>query len=682
MGPRVEISKISQSEFDMEKAKAAKEIKRLSQEIEAHNKRYYDLSQPVISDTEYDALIKQLAAIEEQFPDLRDMNSPTQRVGAIFTSAGKTVKHRVKMLSLDNCYSVEELEEWFKRVYKGLPGEKVEFVAELKIDGVSASLTFEKGNFVLGATRGDGITGEDITHNLKTVRSIPLQLEKTASIPELLEVRGEIFMSRKDFEAMNKKREESGEDLFVNPRNATSGSLKLLDSRQTAERNLQCFIHSFGMVEGGKPIRTQSQFFEWAREWGLRVNNENKICKSEKDVIEYCRKWQEKRLSIAYEVDGIVIKVNDLDQQDRLGTTLKSPRWAIAYKFPAQQATTKVLNIEVNVGRTGVLTPLANLEPVMCGGVTISNSTLHNFDEVNRLGINVGDRVLIERAGDVIPKIVKVVEHAAKKAKPFSPPKSCPACGGEVTRLHEEVAYRCMNPSCPKQLERGLIHFASRGAMDIEGMGEVLVAQILAKGWIKDFADVYALKKEQLFELELFKEKKVDNLLKAITRSKSQPLSRLVYALGINNIGEKAALVLAQHFKTLEQLMKAPLSEIDDIHEMGQVTAESVYRFFRLGSTQELIHKLKKAGVNMIEPTVERSGPLKDKKFVFTGELEGLPRSEAGRLIKALGAEVVDSVSKNTDFVVAGENPGSKYEKAVKLGIKILNLQQFKEMLK
>ncbi len=668
----------------MDRQQAAREIAKLTAEINGHNERYYNLSRPTISDSEYDALLKKLISLEEQFPEWKDPHSPTQRVGTPGAVTGQTMAHRTKMLSLDNTYSVKDLEDWFERVIKGLANEKIEFVAELKIDGVSASLRYENGIFVLGATRGDGVTGEDITPNLKTIRSIPLKLrkEKNPVLPKFLEVRGEVYMNRQDFLAMNQRRQEQGEEVFVNPRNSTSGSLKLLDSRETAKRHLQCFVHSFGLIEGGKPFKTQWEFLTAVKEYGFHINPESVLCKNQGEVVAFCLHWQNQRPILPYEVDGIVIKVNDLKQQERLGTTLKSPRWAVAYKFPAQQATTTVLAIDVNVGRTGVLTPVAKLEPVACGGVTISNATLHNFDEIKRLGVGVGDRILIERAGDVIPKIVKVVEPASDRKRNFVVPKSCPACGGEITKLNsDDVAYRCLNALCPQQLERGLLHFASRRAMDIEGLGESVVRQILDKGWIKDFADIYALKKEQLMDLELFKDKKAENLLAAIIKSKTKPLSRLLYALGINNIGEKAAYVMAQRFGEAEHLLKASQEDIDGIPEVGEVMAESVYKFLHRPATIKLFNRLQKCGVNMKETVVSRSGKLSGKKIVFTGELFGLTRSQAEEMAKALGADVVDSVSKRTDFIVVGENPGTKYNQAVTLGVKILDLKKFKELI-
>lgn len=668
----------------MNDKQAKQDIQKITVQINQHNESYYNRAQPLISDSEYDSLLKQLIVLEERFPHLKDKNSPTQRVGALVSAAGPTIEHRTKMLSLDNTYSVADLQDWFKRIAKGLSGQAVEFVVELKIDGVSASLIYENGAFVLGATRGDGVKGEDITPNLKTIRSIPLHLRQDtkSSLPRRLEVRGEIYMTHKEFELMNKRRKEQGQEIFVNPRNSTSGSLKLLDSRETASRHLQCFIHSFGAIEGGVPFATQWEFLSLAKRYGFSVNAESSLCSKEAAVIAFCQKWQNDRDTLPYEVDGVVIKVNDLKQQATLGSTLKSPRWAVAYKFPARQATTTVAAIDVQVGRTGVLTPVAKLMPVECGGVTIASVTLHNFAEIERLDIGIGARVLIERAGDVIPKVVKVLEPAKDKIKRFVVPKVCPACGGEVAKLKlDNVLYRCLNASCPKQLERGLLHFASRKAMDIEGMGDAVVAQLLNKGLVKSFADIYELKKEQLLELELFKDKKADKLLAAIEKSKAQSFSRLLYALGINNIGEKAAYMIAQRFGNFEQLFKASQEDIDAIPEVGEIMAESVYQFLHQSSTLRLIARLQKNGLNMQEVVVEHVDKLHGKKFVFTGELAGLSRLQAAEMVKELGGQVIDSVSQKTDFVVAGENPGSKYQKAVLLGVKILDLQQFKEMV-
>ncbi len=667
----------------MDKAKAKKEIEHLGKDIEAHNHAYYVLDQPTISDKEYDDLLKRLIELENQFPELRSAYSPSQRVGVKMAASSKTVTHKAKMYSLDNTYSLEELEQWWERVEKGLGKKDIEYVVELKVDGVSAALTYENGEFVLGATRGDGVTGEDVTHNLRTVRSVPLKLKAVDGLPRILEVRGEAYMLQKDFVQVNKEREKRGEEFFANPRNATSGSLKLLDSRITADRNLQCYIHSFGVLEGGQELKTHWEFLTKAKQFGFSVNSANRLCSSLEEVKKFCLEFQERRDSIPYEIDGVVIKVNSLEQQRRLGFTLKSPRWAVAYKFPARQVTTVVKGIMIQVGRTGVLTPVALLEPVPCGGVTISRSTLHNFDEVERLGVKIGDRVLVERAGDVIPKIIKVVEAAKGKTQTIQVPKKCPVCGGVIEKdKSEAVAYRCINPSCPKQLERSLLHFASRGAMDIEGFGEAVVQQLLTKGFVKDLADIYALKPKQLLVLELFKDKKVNNLLAAIENSKKRPLSKFLYALGIVNIGEKAASLIAQKFGAIENILAAKREDLQNIHEVGEVMAESLTRFFKQPSTKRLLEKFKKFGVNMQEPKIERkSDKLAGQKFVFTGELTHYSREKAEELVRDIGGEVVSSVSKNTDYVIVGENPGSKFEKAKSLGVKILTEKQFQELI-
>lgn len=666
----------------MDRQKAAQEIYRLARAIEEHNHRYYVLSQPTVSDKEYDDLLKELIHLEEQFPQLKDPNSSSSRVGAKVDSAGPTVTHRVKMLSLDNTYSMQELQEWQARVEKGLPGESVEYVVELKIDGISASLIYTDGSLTLGATRGDGTTGEDVTPNIKTIRSVPLRLKEIQKEkwPGIIELRGEIYMRREDFNKLNAARKSAEEALFANPRNATSGSVKLLDSRITARRNLQCYIHSLGMFSGGRPLTTHWEFLQRAASYGLPVNENNRLCKNFAEVMDFCRTFQEKRNTLPYDIDGIVIKVNAIKQQDRLGTTLKSPRWAVAYKFPAQQATTRILEITVQVGRTGVLTPVANLEPVECAGVTISRATLHNFDEIKRLGVRVGDRVLLERAGDVIPKIVKVVE-SAKKGRSFSVPKKCPECGGVIAKeKSEQVAYRCVNPSCPKQLERSLLHFAGRGAMDIEGLGEAAVVQLLDKGLVKDLADIYYLKKENLLALELFKDKKADNLLAAIKQSKERSLSRFLFGLGIMNIGEKAAYVLAQRFETMDKLRRASREELTAVHEIGAVMADSLTAFFKQPAAARLLEKFKKAGINLKEPLIKGGQRFLGKKFVFTGEMGQFTRPQAVALVKKLGGDVLSAVSRNVDYVVAGENPGSKYAKAVELGLRIINPQEFEEM--
>ncbi len=663
----------------MTPSQAKVEIKKLSHQIEEHNHRYYVLDQPSISDEEYDRLLKELLALEKEFPQHKLSTSPSQRVGAKVEGDLPTVAHRLKMLSLDNTYSIEEVKLWYERVMKGLKGHKPLLTAEPKIDGASCALTYKQGELVLGATRGDGSVGEDVTHNVRTIRSIPLKL-KSLLHPAWLEVHGEVYMDKKDFARLNQERKEQGEELFVNPRNAASGSLKLLDSRMTARRHLRFFVHSFGVWEGKKHPNSQWKFLQQCREYGFAVNPHNRLCKNLDETIAFCQDTQQKRQGLPYDVDGIVIKVNGLKMQDQLGTTLKSPRWAVAFKFPAYQATTIVRDITVQVGRTGVITPVAELEPIFCGGVTISRATLHNFDEIKRLRLNSGDRVLVERAGDVIPKIVKVSEKLSKGS--FAIPKICPSCGAKIVKEDmEQVAYLCMNPSCPKQLERRLLHFTSRGAMDIDGLGEAAVIQLLKQGSVKDFVSIYRLRKEDLLKLELFADKKAEKLLTAIEQSKKQSLSRLIYGFGIANIGEKAASVLAGHFGSVDALMKATQEQLTSIHEVGPVTALSVVDFFAQPQVRALIEELKALGFNMKEAKIRKSDKLVGKKFVFTGELENLGRDEAWKMVETQGGEVASMVSPATDYVVAGDKPGSKYAKALKLGIMILNQKQFEEMV-
>ena len=659
---------------DMKVSPAKKEIEKLVLLIEEHNHRYYVLNDPVISDEEYDRLLKKLIDLEEEFPKFKSAASPTQRVGAKVQGDLPTIKHRLPMLSLDNTYSLEELKQWYERVVKGLDGLQPALTAELKIDGLSCALTYRHGQLVLAATRGDGSTGEDVTHNAKTIRDIPLSLK--GKVPNLLEVRGEVYMDKKDFNKLNGQRKDNGEVLFANPRNAAAGSLKLLDARLTAQRRLKFFVHSPGLWEGKAPL-TQWEFLEQVKRNGFVVNSYNRLCRNFDEVIVFCKEYASKREEISFDVDGIVVKVNDLKQQAQLGHTLKSPRWAVAFKFPAYQASTVIKEIVVQVGRTGVLTPVAELEPVPCAGVVISRATLHNFDEIKRLGVNSGDRVLLERAGDVIPKIVKVLEKNSKGE--FVIPKLCPSCNAKIQKEKEgDVAYRCLNPSCPKQLERLLVHFASRGAMDIEGLGESIVDQLLGHGLISDLADIYFLKKEQLLALDLFADKKAENLLKAITVSKSKPLSKFLYGLGIANIGIKAAVNLAGHCGSLDAIINIQAEQLQTIDEIGPVMAGSVVEYFKQPQVKKLLAKFKDGGLNFLEPQRQASGNrLEGKKFVFTGELSGINREEAGLWVQNQGGKVLASVSKNLDYLVVGENPGSKLAQAKQLGVKILNQKEF-----
>ncbi|MEW6074962.1 MAG: NAD-dependent DNA ligase LigA [Candidatus Omnitrophota bacterium] len=660
---------------------AKHKIDALKEKIRHHDYLYYVLSQPEISDAEYDRLMQELMTLEQEFPRYRDTNSPSARVGGGVLDGFKVATHAQKMFSLDNTYSFQEIEEWQERLRKGLSRqETIEYVVELKIDGVSVNLSYGQGALLRGATRGDGATGEDVTANIRTIRAIPLVLMK-GEVPDFIEVRGEVYMERKEFQALNKQKAQSNEVLFANPRNAAAGSLKLLDTAVVATRRLNFFAHSLGGYKG-KEIAGQWEYLKKLKGWGIRTSPQSKLCRSLEEVLAYCTLWQGKRDTLEYEIDGIVVKVNSFLQQNKLGVTLKSPRWAIAYKFPAKQATTEVLDIVVSVGRTGVITPIAVLRPVECGGVVIQHATLHNFDEIRRLGIKKGDRVLLERAGEVIPKIVKVVK--SQGANVCKIPPACPACNGKIIREKEDdVAYRCINPSCPAQLEQGLLHFSSRAAMDIEGLGEAVVKQLVARGMVKDFADIYFLKEKDFMQLDLFKEKKSGNLLTSIAKSTQRPLWRFIYALGIRHVGEKAAFLLAQKFRNIEAFVKAKKEDFDAIHEVGPVMAESVVDFFSQGSTRNLIKKFKSAGLDPREKAVViRKSAFSGKKVVFTGELAGFTRQEAENLVREHGGIASSSVGTGTDFLVAGANPGSKYEKAKKIGIVIINEKEFQEMIR
>lgn len=663
--------------------KIKKEIERLKEEIRRADYQYYVLSEPEISDKEYDTLMKRLEGLEKKYPQLVTADSPTQRVSGGLVEGFATVKHKEKMLSLDNTYSIEELKMWQDKIRRMLKKDaSIDYMVEPKIDGVSCALTYEKGILTLGATRGDGQTGEDVTANIKTIKAIPLRL-RGDKLPDILEIRGEVCIEKKDFISLNEQRVKDGEAPFANPRNAASGSLKLLDPESVSNRNLKCILHSFGWVKGFE-FKTQNGFLEAIKKWGLRTDTHSKLCKGLEEAIDYCMKWQEKRESLPYEVDGMVVKVNSIDLQKELGSTLKSPRWAVAYKFPAHQATTKVKKIDVGVGRTGIITPVALLEPVECGGVTISRTTLHNFDEVERLGIREGDTVLIERAGEVIPKVVKVVTtKRTGKEKKVKLPSKCPVCGAEVAKeKEEEVYWYCINPDCPAQLKRSLIHFASRSALDIEGMGQSLVEELVNRGMVKSIADIYGLTKEKLLKLPLFKEKKADNVISAIEKSKKSSLGRFLYGLGIKHVGEKAASLLADRFKNIDSFFKLKKEDLEAIPEIGPVMAESIVKFFSSSKTAKLISHLKSKGCSMQERVrVKIKTKISGKIFIFTGELLGFTRSQAQKTVEEQGAKSVSSISKNIDFVVAGQNPGSKYDKAKRLGLNIIDERQFRKLI-
>ncbi|MDO8489580.1 MAG: NAD-dependent DNA ligase LigA [Candidatus Omnitrophota bacterium] len=655
-------------------------IEKLKEIIRKHDYLYYVLSQPSISDKEYDDLMYQLIELENKYLKYRTKDSPTQRLSSGVSEGFKTVKHNAGMFSLDNTYSIDELKLWDERVRKGLGNNIVyEYVVELKFDGVSVNLTYIKGKLAVGATRGDGQTGEDVTANIKTIRAIPLVLLGKGGL-DFIEIRGEAYIEKKDFLKINEERMKAGEVLFANPRNATSGSLKLLDSNLVAKRRLNFFAHSLGAYRG-PGINTQWDFLAKLKYWGIRANMHSTLCRDIDEVIDFCQKWQNKRDELEYEIDGIVVKVNSFSQQKELGFTAKSPRWAVAYKFPARQATTDLLAIKINVGRTGVITPTAVLKPVECSGVIISNATLHNFDEIGRLGLREGDRVLIERAGDVIPKVVKVVEQKGKKA--YNIPQRCPACGEKIIKEKvEDVAYRCINSDCSAQLERALLHFSSRDALDIEGLGEAVISQLVKLGLLKSLADIYKLRIDDLLSLELFKEKKANNLLVAIQKSKAQPLARLIFALGIRHVGQKAAYTLAKEFSDVDKLMQAKLEELDKIPEIGQVMANSIFDYFNLSQTKKLIQELKKTGLNMRQEVAKvKPNKLTGKTVVFTGQLEGFSPSQAEELARQSGGMPSSSVSSKTDFLVAGASAGSKFNKAKELGVKIINEKEFSRLI-
>lgn len=658
----------------------AKRIERLRETIRTHDYRYYVLNQPEISDAEYDRLIRELKALEEQSPHLVTPDSPTQRVGGIPDEAFRPVRHATPMRSLDNAFSEEELLAWHERVVKGLPGASPTYTVELKIDGVGLALTYGRGRLVQAATRGDGTTGEDVTANAKTIRAIPLKLH--AEAPRRLEVRGEVYMTKEDFTQHNTRSSRQGEERFANPRNAAAGSLRQKDPQVTATRPLRFFAHSYGMVEGMR-FASHWEFLQACKRLGLAITEGARLCRSFDEVQDRCREFEQHRERLGYEADGVVIKVNELADQDRLGMTMKSPRWAIAYKFPAHQATTHVLDVLHSVGRTGTVTPVASLKPVSCGGVTISSATLHNYEEVERLGLKIGDWVVIQRAGEVIPQVMKVMESKRTgKERAIKPPSRCPECHGVITKEKEdEVAYRCINPSCPAQLVRSVLHFGSRTAMDIEGFGDVVAEQLVSQKVLHDVAGLYRLTRAELLTLPLFAEKKAQKLLEAIHASRARGLARLLYGLGIRHVGEKAAMELAGHFGSMARLMEADRPALEHLPGIGPVVAEALVQFFQQPETRILIKKLKAAGLTMTEAVRRGPQPLAGTTFVFTGELSGMSRAKAEALVRQLGGRASSSVSRLTTCVVAGSVPGSKIEHARKLGVNVIDEAQFKQLI-
>jgi len=663
----------------MTPADALQRISELREQIRHHDYLYYAEARPEISDAEYDALMRELRELEAAFPDLVTPDSPTQRVAGQPIEAFRPVEHRTAMLSLDNATSPEDLREFEARVGRALPGARFEYVCEPKIDGLGIALLYERGRFVRGATRGDGRVGEDITANLKTIRSLPMILRGALARAPEVEVRGEVFMPRVEFEQLNRSLQEAGDATFANPRNAAAGAVRQKDPAVTARRPLDVFLYhvSEGREQG---FRTYWQTLEALREAGFKTNPRTERCSTIDAVIDYCRRLEAERDSLGYDADGAVVKVDSLEQQWRLGSTTHHPRWAMAFKFAARQATTVVQAIEVNVGKTGALTPVAKLVPVPLAGVTISNVSLHNEDEVRRKDVRVGDTVLIERAGDVIPYVVQVVmSKRPADTAPYVFPDRCPVCGHAAARLSGEAYWRCLNTACPAQLKARLRHFGSRRAMDIEHLGEAVVEQLVDRKRVKDFADLYTLTVDEVADLERFAEKSAENLVAAIQASKTRGLSRLLNALGILMVGERVASLLANQFGSMARLQRATEAEIDEIRGIGDELAQSIRRFFDDESNRDVIDRLAAAGVEMTEPGVEaeRPQPLAGKTFVVTGALGTLTRDAARELIERLGGRVTSSVSKKTSYVVVGEAPGSKADDARRLGVPTLDEAEF-----
>ncbi len=653
------------------------EIEQLKKLINYHNNLYYNLDNPVLSDTQYDELYQKLKNLEDAYPQFRTKNSPTQRVGGQASSRFVQITHAVPMMSLDNSYNANDIRAWHERTAKTLQTASFDMVVEAKIDGVSCSLTYENGQLVQAASRGDGKIGEDITANVKTISSIPHTLAG-AFPPGRVEIRGEVYLEKQDLDALNKIQQAKNENTFANTRNAAAGFLRHKNSDVVAKRPLKFFAHSFGV--GDIAAHSFSEFISLCQTWGFTVGPVRLQTANIEQVISFYNEFNSTRHELPFDVDGLVVKVNAFNEQQILGATAKSPRWAIAFKYPAPQATTTLNNVTFSVGRTGIITPVAQLQPVTVGGVTISNATLHNFDEIKRLGVRVGDTVIVERAGEVIPKIVKVVEQ--KGTQEILPPATCPVCGGRVYKEADEVGYFCVNPSCPAQLRARLLHFASRDAMDIDGLGDVIMDQLLERRFITDFADIYQLTFFHVLNLENFKDKKAQNLLDAIEESKHKPLSKLLFALGIGFVGEKTAEILADKFRTLDALKAASLEELQNIREIGQTVSQSVYDFFRDPKVCTQLERLREAGLNFTQPKKELSGNvLEGKTVVFTGELQTLKRTEAERLAKQYGGYASGSVSKKTSFVVAGENAGTKLRKANELGIPVMTEDEFLKLI-
>ncbi|MGM0749962.1 NAD-dependent DNA ligase LigA [Bacillus atrophaeus] len=667
----------------MDKEAAKRRTEDLRSTINQYSYEYYTLDEPSVPDSEYDKLMQELLDLEEEHPDLRTPDSPTQRVGGAVIDAFQKVRHGTPMLSLGNAFNAEDLRDFDRRVRQAV-GDDVAYNVELKIDGLAVSLRYEDGYFVRGATRGDGTTGEDITENLKTIRNIPLKMKRNLSI----EVRGEAYMPKRSFEALNEERLKKEEEPFANPRNAAAGSLRQLDPKIAAKRNLDIFVYSIAELDE-MGVDTQSQGLDFLDEIGFKTNQERKKCGTIDEVIDMIEELQAKRADLPYEIDGIVVKVDSLDQQEELGFTAKSPRWAIAYKFPAEEVVTTLLDIELNVGRTGVITPTAVLEPVKVAGTTVQRASLHNEDLIREKDIRILDKVVIKKAGDIIPEVVNVLtEQRTGQEKEFNMPTTCPECGSELVRIEGEVALRCINPECPAQIREGLIHFVSRNAMNIDGLGERVITQLFQEKLVRNVADLYKLTKERVIQLERMGEKSTDNLISSIQKSKENSLERLLFGLGIRFIGSKAAKTLAMHFESLDHLKKANKEELLAIDEIGEKMADAVITYFQKEEMLELLDELEQLGVNTLykgpkKVKVEDSDSyFAGKTIVLTGKLEELSRNDAKAQIEALGGKLTGSVSKNTDLVIAGEAAGSKLTKAEELNIEVWNEEQLLGELK
>ncbi|MDI4571216.1 NAD-dependent DNA ligase LigA [Bacillus altitudinis] len=667
----------------MDKEAAKRRIEELHQILNQYNYEYHTLDRPSVPDAEYDARMRELISLEEEYPDLKAADSPSQRVGGAVLDAFQKVRHGTPMLSLGNAFHEQDLLDFDRRVRQAV-GDDVAYNVELKIDGLAVSLRYENGVFVRGATRGDGTTGEDITENLKTIRSIPLKINRPLSI----EVRGEAFMPKPSFEALNEKRLQNEEEPFANPRNAAAGSLRQLDTKIAAKRNLDIFVYSIAELDE-IGVETQSAGLDLLDELGFKTNKERRMCQTIEEVIDLIETLKTKRADFSYEIDGIVIKVNSLAQQEELGFTAKSPRWAVAYKFPAEEVVTKLTDIELSVGRTGVITPTAILEPVKVAGTTVQRASLHNEDLIKEKDIRLFDQVIVKKAGDIIPEVAGVlVDQRTGEEKPFHMPTECPECQSELVRIEGEVALRCINPQCPAQIREGLIHFVSRNAMNIDGLGERVITQLFKEQLVSRVSDLYRLTKEELIQLERMGEKSVDNLLRSIEQSKENSLERLLFGLGIRFIGSKAAKTLAMHFEDIDQLKQATKEQLLEVDEIGEKMADAVVTYFEKEEILDLLNELKELGVNMTytgpKPVkVEESDSyFAGKTIVLTGKLEEMSRNDAKAAIEALGGKLAGSVSKKTDLVIAGEAAGSKLTKAEELNIEIWDEAKMLEELK